>query len=465
MEPEVLPTEATGFYDLIPSTGGVIKKVPNYGDLLRAFKRETNYFRDVQSEKTYSWCGTHYRIVTTTEIKSFAEKMFCPSPPEKTRNEFLHKVLVNNLKEPLTIENLFFESIKGKLNLKNGVLNIKTLELTQHDRELGFRYVLPYDYDPNATCPNFMQFLREVTLDRPSLMQTLLEFMGYCLWPGYDDHCFLWLSGGGRNGKSTYMDIIKAMVGDDNCTSILLDQFAKPNYVEMMNRKLVNLSEESDSKKIPNEILSTLKTLSAGGNVMVDQKYGIPYSMRNTAKLGFASNTPPNLGEAQDAIKSRMIVVPFDLRLEDSFTGISQVRGELAKELAQELPGILNVVLRSLQEFLARSQRKIHRGLESKEALTQIVQDSDPIERWVTECFILDPEKNIAMSVLTQEFKKFVTDDSETPSWKLDYINNQWLGKKLRSKFGNKIKLERAQVLGKRDTIVYGISTKLSTEF
>jgi P4 family phage/plasmid primase-like protien len=465
MEPDVIPTEATGFYDLIPvkdSNSGEVKRIPNYGDLLRAFKRDTEYFRDTESEYTYIWSGTHYRDFSETEIKAYAERNFLPSPPEKFRTEFLNKVLVNELQTKERLDDFFFKSIEGKLNLKNGVLDIKTGTLAPHSKEFGFRYVLPYEFDPSAQAPIFESFLNEITLGRAGLKQTLLEFMGYCLWPSYDDHCFLWLTGGGRNGKSTFMEVLSALVGEQNTSTVLLDHFNNPHYLEMLNHKLVNLSEESDAGKIPTEILSKLKTLSAGGKVPVDKKYGHPYQMRNMAKLAFAANSPPLLGEAQDAIKSRMIVVPFDLRLEDHMTGENRIKADMLAQMIPELPGILNIVLRSLQGFLSRLPRKIYRDGESKAALNDMVRDSDPVERWVQDRVVLcSQEIGVPSSELYLNFKQYIMNGDEENA---RIPEAHWFGRRLKQKLGNRIVSKPGKWLDKTVQMVYGISLSKDVE-
>lgn len=435
---DVIPTEASGFHDIIPGAEGKPPKViPNYNDLLRAFIRDTNYFRDALSDKTFGWVGTHYRAYQGGELLAFSEEMFFPKPLQKVRTEFRAKVEANRLKPTEELEKFFYETTSGKLNLKNGVLDIATGNLYPHSQEYGFTYVLPYEYDEKAACPEFEKFLDEVTIGRDSLKKTLLEFMGYCLWPAYDDHCFLWLSGSGRNGKSTYMELIQELVGKDNAANVMLEQFVKSNYLEMLHHKLVNLSEESDQRKIPAQVLGTLKALSAGGTVMVDQKYERPYSMRNISKLIFASNSAPVLEGTQQAILSRMIVVPFDLRLEDSRTGESKTRHELPAQLRAELPGILNLALRSLREVLARKPVKIWRGDESKAALNEIVLDSDALERFVQERLVTKPEAVTELKRLWEAYQGTFEIESKKYAG-----SDRTFSKRLREKFGSRIQFK-----------------------
>jgi P4 family phage/plasmid primase-like protien len=465
LEKEVIPTEATGFYHIFISPQGHEKRTPDYEGLLAAFKRDFKYFRDSRAERTYVWNGTHYAVVGATDVLAWCESVMDPAPSQRVASEFKAKIDRNCVKPREEIDSFFFTSTSGKLNLKNGVLDIATGSLYPHDDRIGFRYVLPYDYDPAATAPVFEKFLDEVTLSRDELKKTLLEFMGYCLWPSYDDHCFLWLTGGGRNGKSALMELITALVGDDNTSAVKIENLVKSNFVEMMNHKLVNISDEVISSKISSELVSQVKSLSAGSLMQVDQKYELPYMMRPTAKLIFSSNVLPTFSGSEDALKSRLIVVPFDLRLEvhGAEETISKIDWQLGEKMKGELPGILNLVLRSLKEFTQRRPRKIYRSKVGHDAMNEIMRDSDLVERWIQDCVEFLPTPGEGPGLLALDlyaaFKQYAQGETQ-------YIPEyNSFSRRLRSKFGNQSLVTRQQNSGKRDTVFFGIHVDLKRDF
>lgn len=464
LDKEVIGTEATGFYYLDISASGQPKRIPDYEGLLKAYSRDHKFFRDSKSDRTYIWNSTHYEIATQIDTLAWCEETMTPSPTQKVRNEFRAKVEANGIKPQSEIDSFFFVTTQGKLNLQNGILDVHTGALYPHDERVGFRYVLPYSFDVGAKCPHFEKFLGDITLSREDLKKTLLEFMGYCLWPTYDDHCFLWLAGGGRNGKSTFMDLVKHLVGQENTSAVLLNFFEKSNYVEMMNHKLVNISEESDARKIPSEVIGMLKALSSGASVQVDQKYELPYMMKPTAKLIFASNTPPVLS-AEDALKSRMIVVPFELRLEEHTedTTTSRIDFNLGEKLRSELPGILNLVLTHLREFAARSPRKLHRSVTSQTAMNEIMRDSDHIERWVQDRVTFLPTasegQGYSATELYLDFKSYLGNDTDFPPEFITFM------RRLAARMGNRCDVKRRVISGKRTQTYFGLSIDIVREY
>jgi phage/plasmid-associated DNA primase len=68
-------------------------------------------------------------------------------------------------------------------------------------------------YDPGAKCPRFRKFLKEVQPD-PEVRQFLRAWAGYCLTGLTDEHVFFYFQGDGRNGKTTFIELIAWVLGD-----------------------------------------------------------------------------------------------------------------------------------------------------------------------------------------------------------------------------------------------------------
>jgi len=469
LDKEVIGTESAGFHfhELIETgaKAGSIKYVPDYNGLVRAFRRDFKYFIDATSEMIYAWNGTNYRVITKLEVKAWCEEVMTPEPSMKVSNEFYDKILRNHVVSSEDADHLFHETIKEKLNLRNGVYHIADGVLAPHDPATGFRYTLPYDYDPQAKCPTFDKFMDDVTCGRADLKKTLIEFMAYTLHSGYEDHCFLWLAGGGRNGKSTFLDLLRDLVGTKATQAVMLASFEKEFSLQTMDGMLLNVSEESDSMRLSPAVLGNLKALSSGSLIQVQKKQGHPYSMKPTAKLAFAANKPPSLSGTEDALKSRMIVVPFDLNLEDhgATETTSRIDWKLKDKLREELPGILNVVLSALQDFLKRSPRKIYRSATSHDAMNEIMKDSDSIERFVQEELRFDDKtKSMTAEELFTAFDQWIGPKNDPREWRPDL---SFFVKALKAKLRSKCEITTPRSKNKRTTLFSGISLQNHIEF
>lgn len=390
---DVIPTEATGFYDLIVSKEGAVKRVPNYDDLLAAFERDFPFFIDQTTSRLFVFNGKKYVVRDALWLGSWCEQVMSPKPTQKIRNEFAAKVFANNYKPSEEAKKFFNDTINGKVNLFNGVYDVLSGQLAEHSRDYGFTYVLPYSHAPGATATTFLRFLDDVTLGRKELQDTLLDYMAYSFIHNYPDHCFLWLSGTGRNGKSTLTDLMMDIVGEENCAHVMLDGFEERFQVETMNGKLLNIGEEADSKKIPAKQLSMLKGLSAGAPTLVEAKGERPYTMQASAKLVFMANDPPKMGTANQALKSRLLLVPFDKQLEgDDFCIIDST---LPTKLKAELPGIFNLLTSRLREKLSKGPYRIHRNEISKAAMSALLREGDALLAWLEDYCEFGAEKSM----------------------------------------------------------------------
>lgn len=382
---DVIPTEATGFWNQggVNANGNPTAPTPNYDDLLRAFKRDYPYFLDQVTGRIYAFNGKKYIVFDDNGLMAWCEEKMEPKPKRNQRGEFAAKVFANNYLNSESSEKFFRKSILNKINLNNGIFDLETGELLAHTPEYGFTYVLPYDYSAEAKAPTFLSFLDDVTLHRKELQETLLDFMAYVFVHDYPDHCFLWLTGTGRNGKSTLTDLMELVVGAENATHILLDSFEERFQIETMNGKLLNVGEETEEKRIPKKQLSMLKAISAGAPTLVEAKGERPYTMRATAKLVFMANEAPKFGTANQAIKSRLLLVPFDKQLEGE--GFSHIDSSLPERLAAELPGIFNLLTSRLREKLAKGPFRVHRNEISRAEVAELMREGDQLLAWVQD--------------------------------------------------------------------------------
>lgn len=357
-----------GFYTR--GKNGALK--PEYDLLLREFQEEHPFKTIADMKAVFSFNGTHYVDISPFEIKAFVEDKLNPKPSEKIRAEFHHKVLANQVAR----RSFFTDSTEGKVNFKNGVLDLESEELLDHSEDYGFRGVLPFDYSPDAECPVFRKWLRGVMVDDEELEFVLQEFMGYVVRGGeYKYHKALWLGGVGRNGKSTFIDLLKALIGNGNFSvmsikTLMTDRFAGSD----LDGKIANFSEETSPQELADS--GPFKNLTGDGDLFTQKKFGDPYSFRNRAKLIMTYNQIPDLKDLSAGMLSRPLIIPFRkiIKEEDQDRGIK-------KKLFKELPGIFNFALEGWRRLEDRGG--FTPSAQSALALNLIKQESCNVYQWV----------------------------------------------------------------------------------
>lgn len=361
--------EQTGYYTR--GQKGALKA--NHDALLTVFKKSYPYKMIADMKNVFVFKHTHYVDLTHYEIKAFAEQKFLPKPEEKVRQEFYNKVLANNVVR----RNFFIDTTEGKINFKNGVLDVAgSGELLKHSPEFGFRGVLPYEFDPGAKCPAFKEWLESVMLEDVELQKLLQEFMGYIVRGGeYKYHKALWLGGVGRNGKSTFVDILKALIGIGNFSvisikALMTDKFAGAD----MDGKIANFSEETSPQELADS--GPFKNLTGDGDLFAQKKFGDPYTFRNRAKLVMTYNTIPDLKDLSHGMLSRPIIIPFEKTISEK----EQDRN-IKQKLLGELPGIFNFALRGWKRL--ERQGGFTQSDRSDVALQKVKEESCNVFQWV----------------------------------------------------------------------------------
>jgi P4 family phage/plasmid primase-like protien len=356
------------------------KLIPDYNSLLKYFQDASPYKTIADMKTVYRFNVTHYEEFTPIEIKAFAEDSFEPKPQDKCRQEFVHKVFANSV----TRRTFFSRGTENHINFKNGILDIEGKSLIEHSPDFGFRHVLPYEYRADAVCPTFDAWIRDVMLDDEDLVKILQEFMGYVVRGGeYKYHKALWLSGSGRNGKSTFLSVLKALIGAGNYSTLSIRQIISDKFSSAdLDGKIANFSEETSPEELSDS--GPFKNLTGDGELLAQKKYGDPYSFRNRAKLIMTYNEVPLLKDLSPGMLSRPIIIPWKKDLSDE--GLQDKN--LGKKLLSELPGVFNFALAGWERLEAQEQ--FTKSEKSLFEMEEIRSSSCSAAQWLSETIQFD---------------------------------------------------------------------------
>ena len=179
-----------------------------------------------------------------------------------------------------------FDTNPELLNLKNGVLNLKTEEFREHEPTDMFFIQIPVEYNPNAKCPKIDKFLTEVLKEED--IPFFLEYSGLCLTPEMKYQKALMLYGNGNNGKTTLLNLLVNLIGDNNKSSVPLSLLNQAFEGAKLEKRLMNLVSDLDSSKMTIRFFK----LYVGNewNITINRKYKEPYDTKPTAKLIYSCN-------------------------------------------------------------------------------------------------------------------------------------------------------------------------------
>ena len=300
------------------------------------------------------------------------------------------------------------------INLKNGMLDIKSGELSEHDKSYRSTVQIPIAFDRQARCPRFEQYLREVFPNDPRKSLTVQEFAGYCLYPKLFIHKCLFLIGSGANGKSLFINILIKVIGKENVAALELHQLSDKFLVGTLKDKLLNVSSEVQTKSQVQD--NVFKQLISGDFIQADVKHKSPFTFRPIAKYIFSMNEIPVITDRTYALARRLIVVKFNQR----FEGDGEDK-RLEDKLTEELSGILNWCLEGLRRVVENDEigETKQMELDKKEFLKAI----NPVANFVDEACVLCEAFKIGKNKLYQGYVKYCKDSGLRPMSKIKFYN------------------------------------------
>jgi P4 family phage/plasmid primase-like protien len=284
------------------------------------------------------------------------------------------------------------------LNLKNGLLDLKTRELVDHTPQHLSSVQLPVEYYARAACPAWERFVRQVF--PPDAQELAWEIIAWLMTADTSIQKAILLEGEGGNGKSTYLRAVIAFLGRHNVTSLSLqkleaDRFAAARLVG----RLANICPDLPSEHLAGT--SMFKAITGGDIITAEYKYRDSFEFAPFARLVFSANHLPRSGDGSPAFFDRWLVIPF----RRTFRGTAQEtpRAELDARLADpdELSGVLNkalAVLPSLYEGGFTISASVRQAAEEFRATT------DPLAVWLDRETIEHPHSMIAKDALAQAY-------------------------------------------------------------
>jgi putative DNA primase/helicase len=258
------------------------------------------------------------------------------------------------------------------ISFDNGLFDVNTGEIHCHGPLWFSEYILPFEYNPKATCPEWLRFLGGVFSKDKERVDLLQEWFGYCLTPDTSQHKALNLYGPPRAGKGTTAEIQAKLLGTDNVSRQRLERFGQRfQYIPVIG-KLLNICEEAARMNV-----DEVKSYIGGDSLVSEDKNGPHTVFKPTARLIITSNHQLQFDDTSGAMDARLIILGFD----HDHTGSEDLG--LQDRLAAELPGIFNWALEGLRRL--RKQGRFTIPAASREAGEELRLSNNPTEGWMAE--------------------------------------------------------------------------------
>lgn len=303
-----------------------------------------------------------------------------------------------------------FDENDNLFHANNGWVNLKTLEFTPHTASLYSRRKSAVDYVPGAKCPVYDKFLDKDLGITPDKVRVIDQFSGLCLTNDIKYQKMLTLLGRPGCGKSTLLDAWSFALGEKAIEKKLTE--LQGESMRFAGSQFAGASlcwfDEVDVKKA--EMGNSLGTLITGSYINIERKgiNGITKA-RNTVKCVLTANRLPMAAEL--GIYRRLIMI----NLPNSFTETGNEDREMAIKLREESSGILNRMIKGLQDLTKMHGFTVIDGHE--DLIEEYKAQSDTMAEFLDTFFEpASSEDFIETQVLYDAYQHFAEGNSFTRS-------------------------------------------------
>ncbi|GAB3487796.1 phage/plasmid primase, P4 family [Flexivirga lutea] len=270
------------------------------------------------------------------------------------------------------------------LNVANGTLDLRTMQLRAHDPADRITKVTAADFDDCATGQLWEAFLERVLPDT-EVRGFLQRYVGVALCGRVREHVLAILTGTGRNGKGVFYGAVAAALGDYASTAepdlFMHRENAHPTgEMDLLGRRWVVVSESDRGRRLAE---ATVKRLTGGDQIKARRMRQdfVAFAPSHTAAL--VTNHLPKVSGDDPALWARLKVIPFSVVIPEV-----EQDPQLPEKLERETTAILAWAIQGWRDYESL-------GLSAPSAVQSATDDyhaeSDPIQGFLDECCEIGP--------------------------------------------------------------------------
>lgn len=308
---------------------------------------------------------------------------------------------------------------------KNGIYNTETGVLEEFNPALIVKNKIPFNYNANAYNETLDSMLNRISCHDNQIRALLEEIAGYCMFRGGNTlrKAFIFI-GDKANGKSTYLDCLTYMVGNENCTALDLKELGDRFRTAELFGKLICAGDDIGDEFIPNP--AVFKKVVSGDPIVVERKGQDPFTLYNYAKAIFSANNIPRIKDKTGAVLDRLVIVPFNASFSKSDPDYDPyIKYKLRSESAMEY--LIQLGLQGLKRVLDTNSFTLSQKVQ--EELEEYNEQNNPIVGFFKELDIETEVINEPTKDVYLRYKIYCNDNGFTPMSATEF--SKWVKKEL----------------------------------
>lgn len=359
------------------------------------------YFIATVGSTIYIYNKGVYQVDKSNKLKSLIRKKL----DHESRNQRVREV-VEHIKDVTTKDPNEMGIKENKVVLKNGVLNLDTVEVEKYNpnhlaiHKLNIKYNPEINYDDSK----FKKYLREWVPNEQDRYR-LQEAVGLSLVNEKRHKKMTILVGPTDAGKSTFIKILRGLFkGENNIANQSLKDIANSRWGgAKLYGVMLNLNDETKGGYLKD--LAIIKRFADGNTVTVENKGEKTFDFDPTCEHIYGANQTPTAERNDDAFWNRWIPISFPNTIPES-----RQDPDLAKKLIENMEGILQWLIEGYQRFRDNGDKFTH-PLSWEEARDLWLNFGDSIQRFIQQCIGKDKGNKITCHELHDIYSEFAEEN------------------------------------------------------
>jgi putative DNA primase/helicase len=268
--------------------------------------------------------------------------------------------------------------------------------------------------------PMWDAFLARITADDIELQQFLQRYIGYSCTGFTQEQVFVFAYGQGANGKGTFINTLSkifgdyATIADMNIFLVTRNERHPTDLAKLRGARLV-IAQETQKGRRWDE--TKIKALTGGDKITARFMRQDYFDFEPTFKLFIAGNHKPRLSTIDEAMRRRMLVVPFTVQIPP----LERDRHLPDKLWSSERAAILRWCIDGCLEW---QRIGLAPPNSVRKTTDEYFDDQDNLGQWIEEC--ANPEAGIfgfeLSSVLFDSWREWCTRQNLNPGSEKSFV-------------------------------------------
>jgi len=197
---------------------------------------------------------------------------------------------------------------------RNGIYCLSDHTLQPYTPDIIITNKINFDYNPNAECEIVDKTFLKLACNDPDIVNLLHEAVGYTFFRRNELRKSFMLTGEKKNGKSTFLAMLRTLLGDDNTSALDLKELGERFSAASLFGKLANIGDDISDEFITNPAI--FKKIVSGDRIRGEHKGQDEFFFDPYCKLFFSANSIPRIKDKSGAVIDRLIIIPFNARFD-----------------------------------------------------------------------------------------------------------------------------------------------------